>query len=206
MSIRSNLSVHSRIGTIGYFLDMARYAAGVRTEARILDATKELLGEVGLEGTTLKAICDRAGVRAGSFYNLFDSKEEVVLRVIVEAIAAIDPDPEGERDTIADLVDAYVRFFAEEPTLARIYLQIAISGAVTNDGIGDRVLRGHSLRVDRFATAMLREMPALSPDQATARTEVLLAALNGLAFRFSLDATFDMAVHAHRALDAVRQR
>ena len=80
---------------------MARYRAGIRTEARIIDATRELLGEVGLDGTTLKAICDRAGVRAGSFYNLFESKEEVVLRVVGEAIAAVDPDPDGRhRDTV----------------------------------------------------------------------------------------------------------
>ena len=68
---------------------MARYQAGIRTEARILDATRQLLGEVGLDGTTLKAICERAEVRVGSFYNLFDSKESVVLRVVGEAIAVV---------------------------------------------------------------------------------------------------------------------
>ncbi|MGA9597079.1 MAG: TetR family transcriptional regulator, partial [Acidimicrobiia bacterium] len=45
--------------------DVARYQAGIRTERRIIEATRELLGEVGLEGTTLKAICDRAEVRSG---------------------------------------------------------------------------------------------------------------------------------------------
>ena len=72
---------------------MARYRAGIRTEARILESTRQLLGEIGLEATTLKAICDLAGVGVGSFYNLFDSKESVILRVVGEAIAAVDPDP-----------------------------------------------------------------------------------------------------------------
>jgi AcrR family transcriptional regulator len=53
---------------------VARYQAGIRTEARIIDATRSLLAEGGLEAATLKAICDRAEVKAGSFYNLFDSK------------------------------------------------------------------------------------------------------------------------------------
>ena len=52
---------------------MGRYQAGIQTEARIIDATRELLAEGGLKATTLNAICDRAEVRAGSFYNLFDS-------------------------------------------------------------------------------------------------------------------------------------
>ncbi len=50
---------------------MGRYQAGIQTEARIIDATRTLLAERGLEGTTLKAICELAEVRAGSFYNLF---------------------------------------------------------------------------------------------------------------------------------------
>jgi AcrR family transcriptional regulator len=179
---------------------VARYRAGLRTESRIVAATRELLGEVGLEGTTLKAICDRAGVRAGSFYNLFGSKEEVVLRVIVEAIAAVDPDPAGETDTLEELVDAYVAFFVGESSLARIYVQIAVTGAVTDGGIGDRVLRGHHARVERFRAAMLRRYPSLSGDEATERTERLLATLNGLAFRWSLDTSFALADHARRAL------
>ena len=93
---------------------MARYQVGIRTEARILEATRELLGEFGLDGTTLKAICERAGVRVGSFYNLFDSKETVVLRVVAEAIAAVDPDPAHlGTETLNDLVEAYIAFFED---------------------------------------------------------------------------------------------
>ena len=185
---------------------MARYEPGLKTEARIIQATRELLGESGLDGTTLKAICERAGVRAGSFYNLFASKEEVVLRVIVEAITAVDPDPAGETDTLAALVDAYVAFFEAETALAKIYVQIAISGSVTDGGLGGRVLRGHHKRVERFRTAMLRENAGMAAEQATVRTELLLATLNGLAFRWSLDAEFDFAGNARLALRQALQR
>ena len=99
---------------------MARSQAGLRTEARIMAATRDLLSEVGLAGTPLKEICDRAGIRAGSFYNLFESKEEVVLRVVGEAIAAVDPDPEHRHtDTIADLVEAYIAFVTGSPNISR---------------------------------------------------------------------------------------
>jgi AcrR family transcriptional regulator len=176
---------------------MARYRAGIRTEARIIDATRELLGEVGLDGTTLKAICDRAGVRAGSFYNLFESKEEVVLRVVGEAIAAVDPDPEGRHtDTVEDLVEAYIAFITGASSPASIYVQIAVSGAITHGTLGKRVLRHHHLRVGRFAEAMQRADATLSGAEAERRAELMIATLNGLAFRRVLDPKFDFAGHA----------
>ena len=179
---------------------MARYEAGLRTEGRIVDATRALLSEVGLEGTTLKVICDRAGVRAGSFYNIFDSKEEVVLRVVGEAIAAVDPDPERRHtDTIDDLVEAYVAFVAGSSNLARIYLQIAVSGALDNGALHDRVARHHDRRLERFVDALGRSGTYRNGD-LEADAEVLLATLNGLAFRWVLEPAFDFARHARRLI------
>ena len=179
---------------------VARYQAGIRTEARIIEATRALLGEVGLEGTTLKAICDRAGVGAGSFYNIFETKEEVVMRVVGEAIAAVDPDPEGlHNDSVDDLVEAYIAFIVGEPLLARIYLQIAVSGALGDGSAGKRFLRHHARRIDRFSDAMARQEGGSDLEQIAARTEVLVASLNGLAFHWVLDPGFDFAAHARRA-------
>ncbi|VAV95640.1 hypothetical protein MNBD_ACTINO01-437, partial [hydrothermal vent metagenome] len=108
---------------------MARYQVGLQTEARIIDATRSLLAEGGLEAATLKAICERAEVRSGSFYNLFESKEEAVLRVVRESIEAVDPDPEGEgTDTVDDLVHAYIQFFLKDPQMARVYVVAALNG------------------------------------------------------------------------------
>jgi AcrR family transcriptional regulator len=179
---------------------LARYQVGIQTEARILEATREMLAEEGLDGATLKAICDRAGVQAGSFYNLFDSKEEAVLRVVSEAIRAVDPDPDGAgTDGVNDLVNAYVAFLTEEPALARIYVQIAISSGTADSAVGSRFLRHHQARVERFADALHRADDKLSAEAATAHAEVLLGALDGLAFRWALDPVFDFAGHAHLA-------
>ena len=181
---------------------MARYQVGIRTEARIIDAARQLLAEQGLEGTTLKAICARAGIQAGSFYNLFDSKEEVILRVVQESIEAIDPDPAGAGgDTLDDLVAAYITFITNEAQLARVYIQVAIGSGSNNHGAAARYLRHHQRRVERFAAAMRRADPGLTAAEAGARAEVLLGALDGLAFRWVLDGDFDFAAHARRATD-----
>ncbi len=179
---------------------MARYQAGIRTEARIIDATRELLGEAGLDGTTLKAICDRAGVRAGSFYNLFPTKEDAVLRVVKDAIRAVDPHPAGDApDSLQELVEAYIAFVTGQPDVARVYLKIAISGA-TNGSLGDSMKRHHHRRVSRFAAAIARETPSLDNAESEARAEIVLATLSGLAFMWLLDPAFDFA---HRARLAV---
>lgn len=179
---------------------MARYQAGLRTEARILDATRSLLADGGLESVTLKAICDRAGVKAGSFYNLFDSKEEAVIKVVRESIDAVDPDPNGAgTDTVDDLVAAFVRFFEEQPQMARVYVIAAVNTEATNNGARRRFLRHHQRRVERFGDAMHRADPSLSAEDATITAELLLGALDGLAFRWALDGDFEFANYAKLA-------
>ena len=178
---------------------MARYQAGIRTEARIIEATRELLGEAGLEGTTLKAICDRADVRAGSFYNLFESKDDAVLRVVKDAIRAVDPHPAHDvPDSLSELVEAYISFITGQPEVARVYLKIAISGG-TNGALSGSVKRHQQRRVTRFATAIGREQPALSEDDVIARAEIILATLSGLAFNWMLRPGFDFPAHARLA-------
>ncbi len=179
---------------------MARYEAGIRTEARIIEATRSLLAAGGLEATTLKAICDEADVKAGSFYNLFDSKEEAVIRVVRESIDAVDPDPDGEgTDSVDDLVTAFVRFFEEQPLMARVYVLAALNTEPSENGARTRFLRHHQRRVERFADALARSNPGTQSSEIEVQAELLLGALDGLAFRWSLDSSFDLSRFAREA-------
>ena len=177
-----------------------RYRAGIETRDRILDALRSLLADGGLEGTTIKAICQQAAIRPGSFYNLFDSKEEAIVTVVREALEAVDPDPAREgRDSVEDLVEAYIRFIEDEPALARIYLQM-VTAAGKDDSLGGRLLRHHRNRLDRFADAMGRQHPAWGTAEARNNAEFLLAALNGMTLARTLDPAFDFATHARDLL------
>jgi AcrR family transcriptional regulator len=173
-----------------------RYRVGLATRERILDATRRLVGEAGLDGTTIKAICEQAGILAGSFYNLFDSKEEAVLSVIREAIQAVEPDPEHSLDIVA-LVDAYADFFEQQEAMARVYLEVAVSGSLRDEALRARVMRHHEQRLAIFSRA-LSEAGIAEP---TAVAELLLAALNGLALHRLLDPAFDLRTQAHRLLE-----
>jgi len=177
-----------------------RYRVGLETRTRILEATRDLVAEVGLDGTTIKAICDRAGILAGSFYNLFPSKEEAILTVVAEAIREVEPDP-TRLDDVAALVDAYVDFVETREAAARVYLMVAVTGGLTDPSVRDRMLRHHADRTERFSQALGRRRPEHSPAVVKARAEALLAALNGLAFHRLLDPTFDLRAHARGLLD-----
>ena len=180
-----------------------RYRPGLQTRERILDATRALLGEHGLDATTVSAICEKAGIGAGSFYNLFESKEQAILTVAREAITAVDPDPTGEgTGDVTELVEAYVRFVEDQPALARVYVVTAVGGGLTDPAIRGRILRHHQERIARFTEAVSQALPDLSPADATLSAEALLAALNGYAFHAMLDTEFDFGGHARRLLSA----
>jgi AcrR family transcriptional regulator len=179
-----------------------RYRAGLETQEKILEATRSLIAEQGLEGTTIKAICERAGVLPGSFYNLFETKEQAVLTVVRQAIDAVDPDPEHSgHESLADLVDAYVRFITTQDDLARVYIGIAVSGSRGKPELRGRVLRHHEARVARFGAAIARERPEVTEAEAARRAETLVTALNGIALHRVLDPDFDVKLHARALLD-----
>lgn len=183
-----------------------RYKAGLETRDRIIEATRSLIATDGLDGTTIKAICEQAGVLPGSFYNLFDSKEQAIMAVVREAIDAIDPDPSHEgNDSLADLVDAFARFIVDQGELARVYIRLALTGGHGSTEIRDRTIRHHRGRVERFTAAIVRQSPGIEPAEASRRAETLVSALNGLALSRVIDENFDVILHARALLNQVAE-
>lgn len=56
---------------------------------RILDETKKLIGEVGLDGFTLRDLGQRAGVSVTTIYNIFGDKEGVIAHALRQFHAGI---------------------------------------------------------------------------------------------------------------------
>lgn len=193
------LSLHYKYTFVNPGGDVARYRVGLETRDRILSSVRDLLAEIGIEGVTLKAITERARVGAGSFYNLFPSKEDAVLEVVRGAISAVDPDPDRSgTDKIEDLVVAYARFVTGDPGIARIYVQMAVGGGLTDERIAERTRRSHAQRVARFASALRRK--GLSAAEALATASLLVASLNGLAVTWLLESSFDFEDSARRLM------
>lgn len=102
-------------------------AYGASTEERILAAATVLFSEKGYHATTMREVAAEVGIKAGSLYNHYESKEELLFRIarsVMEelleggrgAVAASSP----PRDRLAELVRRHVVYHAEHRFRAKI--------------------------------------------------------------------------------------
>lgn len=71
------------------------------TRARLLEAAQQVFAEVGLDGATVEAVCERAGFTRGAFYSNFESKDELFLML---AAAVGETRLQAVRERVAALV------------------------------------------------------------------------------------------------------
>lgn len=87
----------------------------------ILDAAREVFGEMGYEQATVRDIIRRTGLSIGAFYNYFRSKEEVFEALADDGARRFAPILRAEREKAGDFeqfvtgaIRAYYAFLAEE--------------------------------------------------------------------------------------------
>jgi AcrR family transcriptional regulator len=73
-----------------------------KTEKAILDATRELLAEVGVRGLTIEGVAARAGVAKTTIYRRWRSRDDLALAVLLEMVAQVTAVP-NLADTRAEL-------------------------------------------------------------------------------------------------------
>ena len=123
---------------------VASETKSARTRRRILDAAAEVFSEQGFAGR-LSDIADRAGMKAGSLYYHFDSREELVAEVLRLGI-------EGSWDQVAAAV-------GRMPSRATPLDRLAAA------------IRAHTMSIvgrSAYATAQARIVGSLPPDLARA--------------------------------------
>ena len=149
--------------------DLAYLSVGKREQTKvqnrlaILDAAREVFGELGYEAATVRDIIRRTGLAAGTFYNYYRSKEEVFAALADDGARRFAPILKGLRgkgnfDTfVRDAIVAYFEFIADEHISwaarrpagePQIHIQgetpeMASVFAEVKDAIEDAILRGH---------------------------------------------------------------
>jgi len=102
------------------------------TEARILEAARDLLAEGGLEALSMRAVASRVGLSATALYHYFDNKEALVDCVVQHGFhrseeylrRAVEPLPRGSMERVAALGEAYIRFAFENRQYFKIIFSI----------------------------------------------------------------------------------
>jgi len=109
------------VATIEYLPVGKREQTKVQNRQAILDAAREVFGELGYETATVRDIIRRAGLAAGTFYNYYRSKEEVFAALADDGARRFAPILKGLRghghsfETFVELaIAAYFGFLADE--------------------------------------------------------------------------------------------
>ncbi|MCB0864572.1 MAG: helix-turn-helix transcriptional regulator [Solirubrobacterales bacterium] len=129
------------------------------TRARLLDAARELFAEKGVGATRLGEITERADVAAGSLYNHFADKDEIVdtlLHEISDGQGAIVDELTADIDDPAAVVAFahrhFVRLAAADPSFGALAIRLDASHRLMQQTLGPRALRDidAGVRTGRF--------------------------------------------------------
>ncbi len=106
---------------VAYLNSGKREQTKVANRQAILDAAREVFGELGYETATVRDIIRRTGLAAGTFYNYYRSKEEVFAALADDGARRFAPILKGLRgkghsfETFVRLaIEAYFGFIADE--------------------------------------------------------------------------------------------
>ncbi|MDO9431436.1 MAG: TetR/AcrR family transcriptional regulator [Pseudomonadota bacterium] len=87
---------------VAYLPAGKRELTKVANRQAILDAAREVFGELGYETATVRDIIRRTGLAAGTFYNYYRSKDEVYLALSAEGARQFAPLLKAQRAQSAD--------------------------------------------------------------------------------------------------------
>lgn len=166
--------------------------------AQLIEAALDLVGESGLAGTTMTAVCARANLTERYFYESFRDLEDLLGAIhdasiqqldeaMFAALAAARPDL-LERCRAA--AGAMIEVLTEDPRKARLYAE-----AVASASLADRRAQAVSAHAEVLAV-QLRELRGLDrPEQQVPLRLATLVLIGGLAEAILgwLDGTLEMS-------------
>ncbi|MBN2622804.1 MAG: TetR/AcrR family transcriptional regulator [Acidimicrobiales bacterium] len=128
----------------------------------ILAAALDLLGEVGYEQVTVRAIAQRAGAGLATLYRRWPTKEDLV----VDAVARVE-DVVGEADLDADPVDAMVDLVSGLVDVLqgprRGLIPNLVGQTAANPALGEALRSRVVLPRLAAVTSQLRRVPGVEP-------------------------------------------
>jgi TetR/AcrR family transcriptional regulator, transcriptional repressor of bet genes len=189
-----------------------RETPDVRRQA-LIDATARCLAEKGVGGTSVRAICARAGVSSGLLTHYFDGVDALILatygEVGAKVSAALDAAVEAAGDDPHDRLRACLQANFRPPVLDPDLLAtwIAFWSLVKSEpkiaAVHAQVYGGSREQLE----ALLRDAaPALDPAQRRIAAISLTALVDGLWLELCLDRSTFSPEEAQRMVEEAMQR
>jgi AcrR family transcriptional regulator len=102
-----------------------------RTRESLVTAARSLIAENGVSGLRVGEITERADVALGSFYNHFESKEDVVEAIVADTVRAIAAANTPLIESLDDPAEAasvsyrrFIRLADQDPELAKLLVNL----------------------------------------------------------------------------------
>lgn len=112
--------------------------SAIRSKSQITDALMYLAAKKPLVALTVKEICEAADVTRPTFYNHFESKEDVIGQILEKAsddfILLLDEQPYLSTDL---LIDTFFSFWSQKPELLKVMVDNSLLQMMANRSIGD---------------------------------------------------------------------
>ena len=126
----------------------------------LIEAAADVVGEVGYADASIARITARAGVAQGTFYNHFESRQQLFddllpqigQRMIAFVVARVDPALRGADRDVARL-RAYFAFLEENPEFYRILYEAETLAPVAHARHMQRILAGYVRALQRSLEA-----------------------------------------------------
>lgn len=132
----------------------------IATRRRLLDATKLQMAEGGTESVTIASITERADVGQGTFYNYFQSRDDIIDAVIAEEVETLGQRLDALTRGMPDAAEIYsfslrhlFNTAVSDPVWGWLMVRLGIAQETLLKTLGPRAARDIQIGVDsgRFA-------------------------------------------------------
>ncbi|MFF4113386.1 TetR/AcrR family transcriptional regulator [Streptomyces sp. NPDC001714] len=162
-------------------------ANGVESRQRILDATVEIAGERGYDGTSIAAVSAKCGLPASSIYWHFKDKDDLIAAVIersfetwLKAVELPGEDAGTSLERVVLMAANVARSLLAAPDFLRLGLMLALERRPTEPRGRAVFLQVRDIAHRRIAEIIAALFPALAEDDVDTLTTYAVAGADGL--------------------------
>ncbi|MGX1624311.1 TetR family transcriptional regulator [Streptomyces sp. NPDC055506] len=162
-------------------------ANGVESRQRILDATVEIAGERGYEGTSIAAVSAKCGLPASSIYWHFKDKDDLIAAVIersfetwLKAVALSGEDTGTPLERVTTMAANIARSLVDAPDFLRLGLMLALERRPVEPRGRTVFLQVREIAARRIAETVETLFPDLEEEAVRTLTTYAVAGADGL--------------------------
>lgn len=160
-----------------------------RTRQTLLDAAARVVGDVGYAGAIVTTITTRAGIGQGTFYNYFDSRQDLFDELLpaigaqmLEFIKQRSADAASEQEREERSFRAFFDFLSEHPEFFRVMYEAEVFAPDAYSRHTEMVLNGFMRILGKAAKA--GDVAAYDPGQIEALALILMGARHYLCLHY----------------------